>query len=96
MLLKVVCQLCGKTKTVNTDESIENFPRWQSYKLKDLYGDAGPYANYEVWICENCHRLVSTFRGMSRDERGEYYEDWDIDYEKLAELVRISLEPDEV
>jgi len=98
MLLKVVCQLCGKVTTIDVDKPIGSFPRWEYYKLSDFFDKSivDPYQNYEIWICDECHRRVSTFTGLCRDgETGEYEEDWEIDYEKLTELLRESLRLEE-
>jgi len=99
MLLKVVCQLCGKVTTIDVDKPIGSFSRWEYYKLGDFFDRdiMDPYQNYEIWICDECHRRVSTFTGLCRDrETGEYEEDWEIDYEKLTELLRESLRLEEV
>jgi len=94
MLLKVVCQVCGKTGVIDPGKPVGRFPRWERYRIKDLV-DAdilGAFENYEIWICDECHEKASTFCGLSMDETGEYYEDWEIDWEKFSEMVRKSLE----
>lgn len=38
-----------------------------------------------------CFEKAAKFWSLSMDETGEYYEDWEIDWEKLSEMVEKSL-----
>ena len=91
MFLRVVCQVCGKVGVIDTEKPIGRFPRWECYRLRDLGINAGAYSHYDIWICDECLRSVSTYLGLYRDELGECYEDWEIDWEKLIEMVENSL-----
>ena len=92
MLLKVICQICGKTAIIDTEKPVGNWPRWESYKLEDLISNIGDaWGDYEIWICDECHKKVSEFLGLAYDEIGGRYEDWDIDYKKLEDMLKSSL-----
>ena len=95
MLLRVVCQICGRTGIVDTENLVDAYPRWEHYLLQDLIDDdvfLGVFKDFEIWICPECHKKIAEFSGLRRDETGEYYEDWVINWEKLGEMVRKSLE----
>ena len=95
MLLRVVCQICGQTEIINTEKPVGAFPRWEVYKLGNLIDDdalLSAFRDYDVWICPECLEKASECYGLTMDETGEYYEDWVINWEKLGEMVRKSLE----
>ena len=90
MNLKIVCQICGNAKVLDTEEPIGSEPRWESYTLGN-YGIEHPYDNYEIWICPDCMEFVITRCGIGYDETGEEYPDYEYDGEKLERLIKGSL-----
>ena len=50
MLLKVICQICGRTKVLDTERPC----LWEIYKLKELGITDEPFSDYEIWICPKC------------------------------------------
>ena len=85
MLLRVVCQVCGKTEIIDLDKPIPPFPRWDYYKLSELVDDRSlidGYEDYRIWICPECHKKAI-----------KYYEDrdWRVNWEKLSGMVENSL-----
>ena len=94
MKLRVICQICGATTVIDTEKPVGQFPRWDSYTLEEFDFDnldIGVFRDYEIWICPECHKKVSEYQGLGRDETGEYYEDWEINWEKFSETVERSL-----
>ena len=79
MKLKVICQICGETGTVDTEKPVGSQPRWESYRLEDFDMEEipGSFKDYEIWICGRCMEEAA----------------WcgEIDFEKLESKLRESL-----
>jgi len=58
MKIRVICQICGRNRTLDTEVPIGPEPRWDNYRLGHIFNpdEIYPYENYEVWVCANCHR----------------------------------------
>jgi len=96
MLLRVVCQVCGKTEIIDLDKSIPPSPRWDYYKLGELVDDRSlidGFEDYRIWICPECHEkaTMNIFRLFKDKTTGEYYGDWEINWKKLSKMVEKSL-----
>ena len=94
MLLRVVCQVCGKTEIIDLDKPILPFPRWDYYKLSELVDDRSlidGFEDYRIWICPECHERVTKFFGLVIKKKGEYYGNLEINWEKLSKMVEKSL-----
>lgn len=91
MKLKVICQICGKTTTIDTEKPIKSQPKWDNYKLGDLDIEVDKvWHDYDIWICEDCLKEVTEHETLIYDET-EYYVDREIDYDKLREMLEKSL-----
>lgn len=91
--LRVVCQLCGKTETLDTNKPQGSEPHGEHYHLIDFgIPDNNPYANYEIWICEQCHEEVIDHWDCEKDpDSGVYHQVPEYDFEQLTERVLKSL-----
>ena len=97
MNLRVICQICGKTKVEDTVEPIGHEPRWESYELQDVIEwidksqpieeALSAFKDYEIWVCDTCHSLVITDQYLSYDEVGMECIETEYDYKKLGEEV---------
>lgn len=93
MKLNVICQICGRTKTIDTDKQVkQDHPGWDNYCLGDFEIDGVPpwYDTHEIWICDKCHKEALDHYETEKDETGEEYEIPDYDGEKLSEMIRVS------
>ena len=97
MNLKVICQICGKTRILDTVALTGDEPRWESYELQDVIQwidksrpteealDA--FKDYEIWICDICHDSAITNQYPYRDEVAGICIETEYDFEKLGEKV---------
>lgn len=89
MLLRVICQVCGRTTTINTKHTIGPEPRWDCYKLEafGINPVTSPFYNYSIWVCNECHDATVIWEGdFLGSETGIEY-----DWELLTEMVLKSL-----
>jgi len=55
MLLKIVCQICGRTEVLDTEKPYGSSLHWESYKLEEFgIPEEHPFHDYEIWICPEC------------------------------------------
>ena len=86
MRLRVICQICGATKVIDTKKPIGPAPRWENHKLED-FGIQGVWSDYEVWICPDC--IKGYIIGWVAN--GEGGAEPEIDWEGLGEAIEKSL-----
>ena len=89
MKIKIVCQLCGKQREMDTEELLGSEPRWNDYPLEqfDITKEESPFWDYHIWICGKCHEpyIVNVFTGY--DEDGSTYSDIEWDWDALTSMV---------
>jgi transposase-like protein len=90
MKIKVICQLCGKSSTIETEKPLGAKPRWENYTLFEIGIERHPFSDYEIWVCPECHEEFVEIRSIDYDETGVAYET--VEYsDELFETIRDSL-----
>ena len=75
---------------INTEEPATS---WRSFALGDLDIQLPEcWRNHDIWICDECLQNATNYFGVGIDEEsGEYYDDSEIDFDKLSEMVEKAL-----
>jgi len=90
--LKVICQTCGATATLDTEEPIGPEPRWENFELGRFeIEELDVFEDYEIWICPRCYLSVIENWNEEGDETGHRYWIAEIDWYKLRDLIKKSL-----
>jgi len=53
MKLKVICQICGETDTLDLDEPMGVNP-WRFYNVNEIVEGLEKWQDYEILICPSC------------------------------------------
>jgi len=96
MLLKIVCQICGRKYLLDTSKPFGSAIHWESYRLEELGVPKNhPFHDYEIWICPKCQELAVEHWSVEYDiddfERLVAVCIPEISYEILKKLVLNSL-----
>jgi len=96
MLLKIVCQICGRTEVLDTEKPYGSSLHWESYKLEEFgIPEEHPFHDYEIWICPEClEEAVEYWDVECYGDDPKYYPTLyipEINYEALRMMVLKSL-----
>ena len=73
IVIRVICQLCGRTDLIDLNKPVGPMPRWDWFNLNEFFDR--PDMDWEIWICPRC---LARF----------WDEDFGLDTDKLADELR--------